>query len=165
MKGTDSKSERSLRVAWALLVAWNLPVPLFFCWSVTDPRARLGMFLAISLFYYLGDRIFRMLPAIPKCIVWGGISVALAQFWPGLQLIAGAIAMTIGELFGLATEFRTTGMLGGCVITLLTGAILLTAAAIIGLSFQALIFVGSMMPGWKPSHTFPKRNLSHDELP
>jgi hypothetical protein len=90
MKAKDAKSRRSLRVAWALLVAWNLPVPLFFGWSVTDPRARLGMFVAIPLFYYLGDRIFvrlgrRSRPPSRLDMVTGDATAAIAPIVKAIQ--------------------------------------------------------------------------------
>jgi len=65
-----------------------------------------------------------------------------------LHIFAGGRAMAVGRALGVAKSFSVSGALGGCVVTLVTGAILITAAEIIGMFFQGVIWAGERLPGW-----------------
>jgi hypothetical protein len=153
-------NDRSMRLAWLMLVAWNVPVPLILGWVGTDWGARLGMFAAIPVFYCLGGWLFRKMRAIQQTIVWGGLTVVLSQLFPLLHIFAGAGALGAGERLGLPVEDeRATGLIAGFVVTLLTGAILLTAAAVIGLGLQSVVYIGKKFPD-----PYTKRHMKRDDL-
>jgi hypothetical protein len=153
-------NERSVRVAWLMIVAWNLPVPLILGWSATDWSARLGMFAAIPVFHGLGDWLFRKLPAIQQTIVWGGLAFVLSQLFPLLHVFAGGAALRSGEGLGLSVnDYRASGLIAGFVVTLLTGAMLLAAVAVIGLALQSVVYIGQKFPD-----PYTKRQMKRDEL-
>jgi hypothetical protein len=153
-------NDRSVRVAWSMIVAWNLPVPLLLGWDATDSGARLGMFAAIPVFHGLGGWLFRKLPSIQQTIVWGGLAFVLSQLFPLLHVFAGGAALRTGNRLGLSVnDYRATGLIAGFVVTLLTGAMLLAAVAVTGLALQSIVCIGQKFPD-----PYTQRQMKRDEL-
>ncbi|KAJ3058971.1 hypothetical protein HK102_010226 [Quaeritorhiza haematococci] len=75
--------------AWTVVVAANLPVPLYFGIMVTSASGRLGMACGVLLIYWLGRRACHVAREAMVAVIYGGWAVAASQFFPVLQIAAG----------------------------------------------------------------------------
>jgi hypothetical protein len=130
--------------AWLFVFATNLAVPLLFSSSVTQAHGSLGMVFAILALLTLGGFLCTYHRELSRALLIGGVLIAMTQLIPIPQILAGWIGLAIGNALGLA-EFsrgdqpaRLTSEFGGFVVTLITGGILITAAACIGLTLRWL---------------------------
>jgi hypothetical protein len=78
-----------------------------------------------------------------RAVVLGGTLVALLQLIPILQVFAGELALRAGAGLGLAIPievglYRATGVLGGFLVTVMTGAQLIGIALVLGLFIQLI---------------------------
>jgi hypothetical protein len=82
---------------------------------------------------------------IGVCLIIGGIAIGLTQMFPIPQIVAGTVAMRIGQALGLAKMDDDDNLacvaneFGGFVITIVTGAILMTLSAGIGFLLQLVL--------------------------
>jgi hypothetical protein len=128
---------------WTLAFAVNLPVPMFLAISCVDKWAGLGVIGALVVMAVLGNKACSRRDRPSRAVVFGGIVVAVLQLIPLLQVCAGTLALRAGAELGLATSsdvglYRATGVLGGFLVTMLTGAQLIGVALVLGL-FTMLI--------------------------
>jgi hypothetical protein len=150
MKETDPTSALPLRVGWPMVFLANLPVPLLFGWGVCDWSGRIGMFAAIGLLYVLGREICRRVRGLDLIMICGGVLVALSQVYPMIHIFSAGLAFRTAERLGLLESTKVPDVAGaftGCIVTLLTGGILLAIAAVAGLSYP----IAKVMPD--PHHT------------
>ena len=129
-------------VAWIFVFAINMAVPLLFSLSMTDQHGRLGMSVAAFFLLALGCYICTANRNLAVALLAGGALVALTQLFPGLQIIAGAIGMGVGQALGHATldsddnPARITSEFGGFVVTFITGGILMAGSVCAGVVLQ-----------------------------
>ena len=113
------------RIAWAAVLAANLPAPILFAVMCTDVGGRVGMVLAVAFVGLLGHESCRRYPRVIRFAMPGGWVVAATQVWPVLHFLAGAIGLRIAR-FGMAAPVDDVptahGPLAGFTATLVTGA-------------------------------------------
>jgi hypothetical protein len=137
--GGRSRRRRSI-IAWLVVVACNLPIPVHFAFQVTDSGARVGMVLAVSVIAALGAACCAIDWQLGWIVTVGGVVVALSQVLPMLQFFTGLIALGIAAQLGLTASGagieRAAGVLGGSLVTMITAGILIGVAAVVGLVLQ-----------------------------
>ena len=89
-------------VAWIFVFAINMAIPLLFGASLTEQHGRLGMSVAAFFLLAVGWYICAAKRKFAVALLAGGALVALTQLLPGLQIIAGAIGMGVGQATGHA---------------------------------------------------------------
>jgi hypothetical protein len=125
---------------WALSMAINLPVPLFFATAIYVSEGKwpyfgaIGVFLAcVSLmgsgFYFAGFRSEAM-----RRITNGGFIVATTQLFPILQVMAGAFAIGLwdGYIRPYLPPLPAVRLLEGYAITFIVGQALMFVALSMG---------------------------------
>ncbi len=156
--GRDRLTTR--RLAWAAVLAANLPVPAGLGYLCTDEGGLVGMIVGIGLIWLLGHECWRRQPRLASVVIPGGWFVAGAQFFPILQFLAGTIALRAATL-GTATQGdvppKAMGPLVAFTATLLTAGMLLTAAVLCGLFWRLFLY------GIRP-HDVEKPQVDRDEL-
>jgi hypothetical protein len=117
-----------------------MAVPLLFSGPVTEQHGKLGMGVALVSFLACGCYLCAYHRKLAVALLVGGVLVALTQLFPILQIVAGLIGMAVGQAFGQTSSGEDeatphlTGELGGFVVTLITGGILIGAAACSGVA-------------------------------
>jgi hypothetical protein len=124
-------------IAWLIVYAINLIMPLRMSGEVLGTGGRVGMWVAVVFLWLIGHLVCVWSKDIARVLVAGGACVGVSQFCPLLQILAGMISIQIVETLGQGTvrnEFHPTELteLGGFLATCLTGAQLLLAAALFG---------------------------------
>jgi hypothetical protein len=128
-------------LTWVVVYVTNSIVPLYLGLMLTANAGRLGMFFALGLLLALVYRVISISSRVEVAFEVGGWVVAVSQFFPLLQVIAGGIGMVVTRTMGQATDgyrplIYVQSELGGFVATILTGSILISVALSIGLLFQ-----------------------------
>jgi hypothetical protein len=141
--GDANDTGQMIYLAWFAVFVFNLAVPLLFALSITRESGRIGMSIAMVLLLATGCWICATSRNAGWSIVVGGIATGLSQAVPVLQMIAGIFGLAAAQILGAATmgdDERPDRIseLGGFVVTLVTGAILMTTGAGVGLLFQRL---------------------------
>jgi hypothetical protein len=127
--------------AWGGVFMFNILVPAFFGWLSTTESGRTGMVIAVVVQLCAGFWVCAKVRTIGLYLVIGGFAVALSQVFPILQFIAGAVALGIGRVLGLAnTEDNVTSEFGGFIVTMITGGILMALSAGCGFLVQQIGF-------------------------
>lgn len=129
--------------AWTIVFAANLVAPTMFARGMVGEGGRVGMGVAVALLWLAGDLAGVRSPRSRPVLLCGGLAVALTQFVPLLQFIAGLIGLRVGGLVLPIPrgEFGFPGELSGpaaFVVTLVTGALLLLASWLVGLTLVAI---------------------------
>jgi hypothetical protein len=134
-------------VAWALVFLGNLFVPLLFGWGMTGDGGHIGIVLAILLMWCLGHRVVDSYRTIRGPLLTGGLCVGLSQVVPSIQFAAGMVGVGIASRMfhdgppghdpDIAFPHLTEA--GAFVATLLTGAMLMIAAALVGLLLRTIL--------------------------
>ncbi len=89
----DENDVRWLSFGWPIAIACQLPVPLFFGWSVSgEGLPRLGMLFGILLVYFCGKRLRSSRPWMMKRLTIGAYATCVSQFWPVGQMMIGIVA-------------------------------------------------------------------------
>jgi hypothetical protein len=150
MNDVDNGNERRLRLAWSIVFVANLPVPpLILASIVTDWGARVGMLVAVLVaitpLYILGLETCRRFRGLGSVIITGGAIVALSQLFPVPHVFAVLWSERICNTW-LGDGTLAAGPVVGSVVALLTGAILLLLATVIGLFLNGIILISKMMP-------------------
>jgi len=150
--------DRPPGLAWLIVFLANLPIPLMLGWIFTEKQGRIGMALAIVLWWLMGHLVCRLSRGFDLALVTGGMLVGLTQFFPFLHLKAGAWSLFVGSKLGQVAafplghdspgDFTVLTELGGFIATTLTGGILIAVALACGAVLRAIT------PG--PSRTHPK---------
>jgi hypothetical protein len=145
---TDAERRRGRRlvVLWIIVFVMNLPFPVLCGLTVTDTNARWGMLGAIVFLLGLGWRFCRSVIRFLRPWIWGMSLLALTQFLPILQILAGFLALFIGKAFGVVhdpidpdMDFSTVvGAAGGVIATLVTSATLALVSAMFALAIWSL---------------------------
>lgn len=155
---TDRATLWWLRVGWSLVFVANLPVPLLCGLALTGWGGRLGMLAAIGVLYIGGWESCRSYRRLASVIIAGGTLVALAQGYPLGHICAGTISIGISRGLKLVSYGENiSGALGGCVVTLLTGEILLAAALVAGMMIALLYRIAELLPCRPPRETEGRR--------
>jgi hypothetical protein len=110
-------------LAWTVVLAANLIVPLPLGLEITEGGGRIGMALAILAWWTLGLIACGRHPDLARSLIVGGLVVGLSQLVPVLQVAAGFAALGTWR-----ADVRTFGGLDGFAVTALTGGELLAAA-------------------------------------
>jgi MFS family permease len=141
---TNRRAGTSTYGSWVFVFFVNLAVPLLFSSSMNQEHGRLGMFVAALLLLALGSCICAAGRKLAATLIAGGAIIGLTQLFPGLQLIAGVIGMTVGQALRLADigdENRPARLIsdyGGFVVTFVTGGILIATAACSGMLLRLI---------------------------
>ena len=142
LKGARPEArERPPWVAWLVVYAINLILPLHFGWTVTRGGGRVGMLSCTLLPFALGCRVCFLSRTAILTVVWGGWVVAAFQCVAVLHIVAGAIGLRTALALGLVTGQRADDVgtvLGGAMATVVTGGILLAVAAVFGLAIRGM---------------------------
>lgn len=151
---SNETTERLSYAGWIALVAINVPLPLFFAFTITKGWAQLGIGLALIPILAIGYWICGWKRKGGKPLFIGGTIVALSQFAPILHVVIGGTAASLvkplDRFFGANPPTPTadpTGdievhdigletLLAGFLTTLVTGFGLAAVAAIIGYSIR-----------------------------
>jgi hypothetical protein len=140
MKPSMPSPEQKWALAWSVLFATNLPLPLVFGWSASEAHARAGMALAAVVWWALGLWAGRQGPALRRPLLIGAAVVAVFQFLVIPHLIAGMIAGLVWDVLRellrmgrLSTrEPYLTTVADGLAVTLLTAVELTMVTLAIG---------------------------------
>ncbi|WP_406696284.1 hypothetical protein V5E97_35375 [Singulisphaera sp. Ch08] len=132
---------------WTAIFAANLVAPMWFASSLWDDGKQLGeigMAMAIAILWLLGDIAGARSRDMRLMLIAGGIIVAISQFFPLLQMVAGVVSLTlVAWISGSSTtDFGTPqeqlSSLEYFLATLFTGSLLLLASCLAGLPFRWL---------------------------
>lgn len=141
-------------VAWLFVFAINMAVPLFLSHPVTEKHGRLGLLFGALLLLALGYYLCAVNRRFGPALIVGGVLIAISQVFPVMQVIAGMLGMTVGKAMGLASfgdDYEVpqiTTEEGGFIVTLVTGGILMAAAACSGMLLRLVT----------PAHWWPSSN-------
>lgn len=132
-----------LLVGWAAVCLFNMPMPLLLSWDLTRRHGRGGMAAGAAALLFLGGGICAAWRKFGRALVIGGIPIGLSQFLPILHLMAGLVALAIGERLGRvknddAVVMEIRSEFSGFVVTMVTGTLLMAAAILAGLFIQAV---------------------------
>ena len=110
---------------WALAVAVNLPIPLLFGLAAVAKGGLFGMCAGIGAFWLAGAVVIARVPSVRALVVYGPLFFAFSQFFPVVQVMAGAAAV---DLFDRTHDpmSEPTAFL----VTVATGGLLLFAALV-----------------------------------
>ena len=130
--------------AFVVIFVVNLIVPALMATSVLRATALLGVVIGIAVMFLFGSWICSHGRTFALIFVRGSALVALSQITFSPQFMAGAISINAARLVGVvgpdvngnAPVIETS--LGGCFVTILTAAILMLAAATIGLILRLI---------------------------
>jgi hypothetical protein len=144
---SDDESAKRLYVGWLAVFAFNLIVPLFMGWGMTERQGRTGMVLAILVILASGLWICRSARQLGFALVVGGVAVALSQVFPILQVMAGILGFALANGIGLVADIPTPAgdalnadtVVAGFVVTMTTGGLLLAASIVAGLAIRAVL--------------------------
>lgn len=132
-------SANSWRIAWSVVFAANLVVTLILGWPMCGPDGKVGLALAVAGYWSLGILGLAGEKRWGRALVYGGIPVGLSQFFPMAQIYAGIFATGVWSRLAPGLQhpiFHGSGfglpLVGGFVVTGVTGALLMTAAFLIG---------------------------------
>lgn len=121
---------------WMVVFALNMIMPGLLGWIVTSDQGRLGMIAGALLMLCGGWTVCYYRPAIAAKTILGAVPIALSQLFPILQFIAGMIGFALADGLGLSIDDELVGPitseLGSLVVTVVTGSILITEAAVVG---------------------------------
>lgn len=131
-------------IAWTVVYGANLIVPLMFALGTVQGSGTLGMVLAMFVMWLVSLMICARARPVRSWLMAGGIAVAISQFMPILQIMAGMMGVGLASLLvrgpaeaGDDDLVRGLGAVGtsfplGLLATLLTGAALMVASLAIG---------------------------------
>jgi hypothetical protein len=133
-----------LLAGWTAIFLLNMPLPLLFAGEVTRNHGRSGVFVASATLWLLGGWVCVAQRKVGFALAVGGAPVALSQIVPLLQIMAGIVALTVGELFQqVENKDDAVGQVvsepGGFLLTMITGSLLMGAALVLGLLLRALM--------------------------
>jgi hypothetical protein len=128
---------------WAWVFIVNLPVALFFGTLVTTAIGAAGMWLGVAVLFLIGRRACFVARESVLTVVYGGWILAAFQFIPVGQIAAGI--MGVGAVQGMGLANPEMGpihtALGGFLATIITGSLLLLAAAALGLVVRGWFYL------------------------
>ena len=104
-------SPLTLSIEWTVILGFNLIVPALVAWGLTNTPAKLGSAFSLFLIALIGYYFCITKPLPMLFIIRGGVLVALSQFVPALQLVAGAISIRALILFRIVPESSFNEML------------------------------------------------------
>ena len=122
---------------------------------MTDQDGFIGMLFAVTLLWLLTHGIFDRHRSLRGPLLTGGVCVAISQFYPALQFVAGAVSVTVASRLIPITDhggraLQKLSMPGAILATMLTGGSLLVVAVVIGMVVRrirkALGWVGAEPP-------------------
>jgi hypothetical protein len=133
-----------LLVGWTAVCLLNMPLPLLLAGEVTKHHGRTGMLVASATLFLVGAWVCVAQPKLGLALVVGGAPIALSQIVPFLQIMAGLVALAVGEFFQqVENQDDVPGQVvsepGGFILTMITGGLLMGAALTLGLLMRALI--------------------------
>jgi hypothetical protein len=133
---------------WILVFAANLAVPMLFASSLIAGNGALG--IVAGMLCLLGVSIVVQLQ-LPHMVKWArraGIVIAVSQVLPILQILAGEIGIEIATSLRLSKEMNADEIdamayppmffSAAFVATIVTGAILLIAVAVVSILLKML---------------------------
>lgn len=146
LRGLDDlgRARRGRRI-WLVLFALNLIVPGLLALIMLFPSGWLGVLGAVALLAGAGFAILVRYPRWIGVAVVGSIATASTQFVPMLQMMAGMLGLSVyAYLTGKPAQFvddvpsPPLGLMGGFIVTLVTGTLLLVASTLGGLLLQGI---------------------------
>ena len=139
--GDTNKDPYFRAFGWTGIYGLNLFVPLLLGLFVTgDGSGWIGMLFAVALCWAVGVVGCTQFPRLYSVLIPGGILVAFTQFFPVLQIIAGAVAIGTYEDLG-GGNILQAGLpaIGGFFVTLWTAFPLVLAAVVLGGGYRLLV--------------------------
>lgn len=140
---------------WSGIYLLNLPVPLMLSGLGPDLEPVnspwIGIAVAISFMWLFGLVLCQYFVRFRKTFIIGAAIIALAQFFPMIQIFSGAIAKGTWEsVTGLKLRRETfSSQIAGFGITMITGQILFVACLISGWIGQQFFISLREHPWWK----------------
>jgi hypothetical protein len=136
-------------IGWTAVYLLNLILPVLLGWAITNDEAKIGCLTTIVFFYGLGLWASLIKISYFKKLILGGFIVGVLQCCPILHLGFGVIANAIVESAGHATPAPpptiqdgirepsiVNSVIGGMMMTLLTGGPLILIAVVLGALFS-----------------------------
>jgi hypothetical protein len=139
--GDTNKDPYVRALGWSGIYGLNLFVPLpLGLLVIRDGSGWIGMLFAVALCWATGLVVCTQFPRLYSVLSPGGVLIAFTQFFPVLQIIAGAVAIGTYEDLG-GDNVLQTGLqaIGGFVVTLWTAFPLLLAAFVLGGGFRLVL--------------------------
>lgn len=143
--------DRNAFIMWAIVFGLNMVLPLLFSVEVTQHHGRFGMGAASLVLLIAGWVLCALSARTARKLILGAVIVALTQFFPILQIVAGSVSMGIAASIQQADGGggdsgrdevgfpEITSELGGFMVTMLVGGILLAFASIIGFVVSSVV--------------------------
>jgi hypothetical protein len=103
------------------------------------------MFAGVGLIWLLGHVACRTNPRAVSVVIPGALVVAASQFFPVAHFVAGMIALRAASFGAMVPGDplpEVHGTLVGFTATIVTGGLLVSAAAVLGLGIRALFPAG-----------------------
>ncbi|WP_165068816.1 hypothetical protein [Paludisphaera rhizosphaerae] len=151
-------SGTTLAWTWLGVALVNMLVPGGLGLLLTFNAGLVGMALGIAAVLGLGWYAAHIVPQVVRTVVHGGWIVAVVQFFPLLQIAAGSVGVEIVKALGLAEDSNPTigTVSGGFLATIITAALLIALAWMLGLVGRAVAFLVRRVGGWGASEPIPK---------
>ena len=121
---------------WAVLLLFNLPLPLLFGFGMTSGAGTFGMLAGVGVVWLIGHLAIARVSEIRDPLLVGGIIVALSQVIPVAHIFAGALALA--AITGSDVKNLDSAP-AGFAVTLLTAALLAVVALMIGFVLCAVV--------------------------
>lgn len=112
----DRSSTGQSRLAWDWAGAWtgvfvaNLAVPVLFGFNVVGKEGVYGLIGALAVLFWIGFAICLFRFRIGRSLVLGGVAIAIFQVFPILQIICGALGLTVWDQIGGHGFFSSDGV-------------------------------------------------------
>jgi hypothetical protein len=134
-----SLGAENILVLWFGVFVFNLIVPFLFGLLMTNKGGRIGMAIAVVMLFAAGCWICANHREIGIFLIAGGFLIGLSQMVPVLQIAGGMVGVAICHLVGLTDSEDATNEFGGFLLTLITGASLMSLSAVSGFLIEQFI--------------------------
>jgi len=167
MRRAPRPSARTLHIAWAVVFAINVALPLLLGLPTANDSGRFGIVAAMVLALLAGFYVCANYRRLAQALVAGGALVGVSQLLPALQIFAGILGMAAAESLGLVidgndeVQVTITSAVAGLVVTTVTGGALITAAVALGLLLQ--VFTNESWWGYPLLKNSGENELLHVE--
>jgi hypothetical protein len=140
---TEDRGGWAWALSWTVVFALNLVVPLIFGWDMTEHGGHVGLIVATAMLWVSGFRVGGKTRDRRFVMLSGGTFVALTQFVPFLQIMAGLAGWGLTSLSTSKSPLFTEAQ--GFLATIITGGLLLVAAIFFGRIAKAI----AESAGWR----------------
>lgn len=141
---------------WSLIFSVNLVVPALFASGLLEDGGHLGVVVGVLILLAISIPVQMRFPRMIKWTRLAGLIVAMSQLLPMLHIIAGSIGIGVATSLGFLRELTVDeqdymfsppmSAPAALVTTLVTGAILLFAVAVLALLLKTIMDRGDSPP-------------------